>query len=272
MSNSPVTVKKKRFPVTLEQPGQKTMVRENLLKPDWMSIPPKKIVQTRFARTEVIGARGNALDALRLRMVQRLAASGIRNQLVLGAMGSVPRHIFVDAALANQSYEDTSLPIGLEQTISKPSVVARMLDLVMPRACGERLGNVLDIGTGCGYQAAVLSLLASKVCSVERLKGLHERARINLRPLAMKNVHLIYGDGLQGFAAGAPYDVIIAAAGGDEIPHAWLEQLNIGGVLIAPMSSGLGEQVLVKVVREASGWQRTVLDAVQFVPLKSGIA
>lgn len=272
MNNSSVTTKKKRFPVTLEQTALKTTARDNPHKPDWFTLAPKKNITAYSVHSEgTAGSRGYALDALRVRMVQRLAALGIRNQLVLDAMAAVPRHIFVDTALANQSYEDTSLPIGLEQTISKPSVVARMLELIMP-VSGERLGNVLDIGTGCGYQAAVLSLLASKVCSMERLKGLHERARSNLRPLALKNVHLIYGDGMQGFAASAPYDVIIAAAGGDDIPQAWLEQLSIGGALIAPMTLVKGQQALVKVVREVGGWKKTVLDAVQFVPLKSGIA
>ena len=151
-------------------------------------------------------------------MVQRVAATGITAAPVLQALQAVERHRFVDSALVNQAYEDTSLPIGLGQTISKPSVVARMLQLLLgaPGAKGG-LGRVLEIGTGCGYQAALLGQMAREVYSMERLRGLHERARSNLRPLRLTNVHLILGDGMQGYAPGAPYAAIIAAAGGDPL-------------------------------------------------------
>jgi protein-L-isoaspartate(D-aspartate) O-methyltransferase len=135
--------------------------------------------------------------AVRARMVQKLAAQGVSDAQVLAAMGAVERHRFVDSALVNQAYEDTSLPIGLGQTISKPSVVARMIELLRNGAAGK-LGRVLEIGTGCGYQAAVLSLLASEVYSIERLRGLHDKARENLRPLRLPNVHLLFGDGMAG--------------------------------------------------------------------------
>src|SRR3954447_19165356 len=142
-----------------------------------------------------LAAAGVGLDsqAIRTRMVQKLAAAGIANAGVLAAMGAVERHRFVDSALVNQAYEDTSLPIGLGQTISKPSVVARMIELLLagrPIASGK-LGRVLEIGTGCGYQAAVLSVVASEVYSIERLRGLHEKARENLRHFRLANVHLI---------------------------------------------------------------------------------
>ena len=211
----------------------------------------------------------------RARMVQLLAAEGIRDAQVLGAMGAVDRHHFVDGALVPQAYEDTALPIGLGQTISKPSVVARMAELLMQgglRGEGGRLGRVLDIGTGCGYQALVLGQLASEVYSIERLRELHEKARANLRPLRVANVHLILGDGMAGFAKGAPYAGIIAAAGGEAVPEAWIEQLAYGGRIVAPIAHGPSQQALVVVDKSRQGIQQTILETVNFVPLKSGIA
>ena len=220
---------------------------------------------------------GIGLDsaAVRARMVQRLAANGtVTVPQVLQAMGSVERHRFVDSALANQSYEDTSLPIGLGQTISKPSMVARMAELLLgaPGARAQGLGRVLEIGTGCGYQAAVLSLLASEVYSIERIRGLHEKARSNLRPLRLANVHLLFGDGMLGYAKGAPYAGIVAAAGGNAIPDQWCDQLAIGGRLVAPVAGADGRQVLLVVDKTSNGFEQSVLEAVHFVPLKSGIA
>ena len=214
---------------------------------------------------------GVGLDSqtVRSRMVDKLAKQGVQDVAVLAAMGQVERHRFVDTALANQAYEDTSLPIGLGQTISKPNVVARMLELLR-EGKGERLGRVLEIGTGCGYQAAVLSHLASEVYSIERLRGLHEKARENLRHFRLANVHLLFGDGMEGFAKGAPYAAIIAAAGGDAIPSAWIEQLAVGGRLVAPMQTASGQQALVVIDKTAQGLRQTVLEAVHFVPLKSG--
>ena len=213
-------------------------------------------------------------QAVRQRMVQKLAAQGIQSASVLAAMGQVERHAFVDSGLVNQSYEDTSLPIGLGQTISKPSVVARMLDLLLqaPIVAQGGLGRVLEVGTGCGYQAAVLSLLAREVYSIERLRGLHEKARDNLRPMRLSNLHLLLGDGMEGFAKGAPYAGIVAAAGGDAVPQAWCDQLAVGGRLVAPTVMAAGKQALVVIDKTAQGLQQTVLEAVHFVPLKSGIA
>jgi protein-L-isoaspartate(D-aspartate) O-methyltransferase len=211
------------------------------------------------------------MQPARLAMVKKLEAQGVRHPVVLAAMRHVHRHGFVDSALVNQAYEDTSLPIGLGQTISKPSVVARMVELL----CHDRetkLGRVLEIGTGCGYQAAVLSQVASEVYSIERLKGLHERARANLRAFRISNLHLLFGDGTQGFAQGAPYAAIIAAAGGEDIPQAWLDQLALGGRLVAPAVMPSGQQHLVVIDKTHRGLLRTELEAVHFVPLKSGIA
>lgn len=218
-----------------------------------------------------------ASDAVRARMVQKLAAQGIADQRVLRAMGTVERHRFVDSALVNQAYEDTSLPIGLGQTISKPNVVARMIELLMgaPALAGkpqDKLGRVLEIGTGCGYQAAVLNHVATEVYSIERLRGLHERARANLRHFRLATVHLMLGDGMIGYAKGAPYAGIIAAAGGEAVPEAWIEQLAVGGRIVAPTHSAKGGQALVVIDKTPRGLERLILEAVHFVPLKSGIA
>jgi len=212
--------------------------------------------------------------AVRSNMVRKLAQQGGSDPLVLAAMQAIERHRFVDTALVNQAYEDTSLPIGLGQTISKPGVVSRMLELLRNGAPGK-LGRVLEIGTGCGYQAAVLSQLALEVYSIERLRGLHDKARDNLRHLALPNLHLLFGDGMVGYAKGAPYAAIIAAAGGEAVPQAWVDQLAMGGRLVAPVAAGAGtpgRQALVVIDRTPQGLQQTVLEAVHFVPLKSGVA
>ena len=207
-------------------------------------------------------------------MVALLRTQGIASQAVLQAMGTVERHRFVDSALAAQAYEDTSLPIGLGQTISKPGVVARMAELAVgaPALADGGAQRLLEIGTGCGYQAAVLGRLAREVYSMERLRGLHEKARENLRPFRIPNVHLILGDGRAGYARGAPYGAIVAAAGGDAVPDAWCEQLAVGGRIVAPVVTASGAQALVVVERHAAGWRRLVLEPVHFVPLKSGLA
>ena len=225
------------------------------------------------APAKVAAPVGVGLDsgAVRARMVRKLAEQGVRDAAVLDAMGRVERHRFVESALVNQAYEDTSLPIGLGQTISKPNVVARMIELLREGQTGK-LGRVLEIGTGCGYQAAVLSHVATEVYSIERLKGLHEKARENLRPFRLHNVHLIFGDGMLGYPKGAPYAGIISAAGGDNVPEAWLEQLAEGGRLVAPTITPAGHQALVVMRKTARGIERHVLEAVHFVPLKSGVA
>lgn len=229
------------------------------------------------ARPLVSSTPAMASDAVRARMVHKLAAQGIGDARVLRAMGLVERHAFVDSALVNQAYEDTSLPIGLGQTISKPNVVARMVELLLgaPALAGkpnDKLGRVLDIGTGCGYQACVLSHVASEVYSIERLRALHERARANLRPFRLSTVHLLLGDGRLGYAKGAPYAGIVAAAGGEDVPPEWLEQLAVGGRIVAPTQSANGGQALVVIDKNARGTERRMLEAVHFVPLKSGIA
>ena len=144
------------------------------------------------------------------------------------------------------------------------------LDLLM-QGRSQRLGRVLEVGTGCGYQAAVLAQLATEVYSIERLRGLHEKARENLRPLRLPNVHLLLGDGMLGYPKGAPYAAIIAAAGGQAVPTAWTEQLAIGGRLVAPVLTSAGSQALVVIDRQQDGLRQIVLEPVHFVPLKSGV-
>jgi len=241
--------------------------------------PQRPLQEAAQAARRQLAPAGVGLDseAVRTRMVMRLAAEGVRCEPVLAAMGAVPRHLFVDSALMAQAYEDTSLPIGLGQTISKPAVVARMLALLVERpgvATGRApLGRVLEIGTGCGYQAAVLAQLARSVFSIERLKPLQERARANLDAAGVPGVRLVWGDGRLGHSPNAPYDTIVSAAGGEELPAAWVEQLALGGRLVAPLHSPAdGGQVLVVIDRTASGLHRSVHDAVHFVPLKSGTA
>ena len=238
--------------------------------------PAARRPATGGAGVRAVAPAGVGLDsqAVRARMVQKLAAQGVSDARVLAAMNAVERHRFVDSALVNQAYEDTSLPIGLGQTISKPNVVARMIELLLgaPGASAGRMGRVLEVGTGCGYQAAVLSHVAAEVYSIERLRGLHERARENLRPFRLANVHLLFGDGMAGFAQGAPYAGIIAAAGGEAVPAQWTDQLAEGGRIVAPMVMANGQQALVIVDKTAGRLTQAVLEGVHFVPLKSGIA
>ena len=228
-------------------------------------------IDANFARFSMLQPDTSGFSSARQKMVDQLARQGVTDARVLAAMGAVERHRFVDSALASQAYVDTSLPIGLGQTISKPNVVARMLELLCAHA-GGKLGRVLEIGTGCGYQAALLSQLADEVYSMERLRGLHDKAIENLRFLRLPNVHLLFGDGMPGYARGAPYAAIIAAAGGAAIPTAWTDQLAVGGRLVAPVHTSAGEQALVLVEKTSRGITQTMLEAVSFVPLKSGVA
>ncbi len=214
-------------------------------------------------------ARGIGFTSQRTRdrMIERLRAKGIGDEAVLSAMGSVPRHLFVEEAIASRAYEDTALPIGFEQTISQPFVVARMIELVR---AGRTLGRVLEVGTGCGYQAAVLAAIAAEVYSIERIAGLHEKARSNLRPMRIANLRLAHGDGAKGLPDAAPFDAIILAAAAAQLPQALLGQLAVGGRLIAPL--GVKEQALCMIERTHRGYVEQWLDPVRFVPLRGGKA
>ncbi|MCC7549502.1 MAG: protein-L-isoaspartate(D-aspartate) O-methyltransferase [Burkholderiales bacterium] len=208
---------------------------------------------------------GMTSQRTRLRMVERLREAGIQDEQVLAAMAEIPRHIFVDEALAHRAYEDIALPIGFGQTISTPLVVARMLELVR----GARsLGKVLEIGTGCGYQAAVLSRLAREVYSVERISPLLMKARVRLRELRIANVRLKHADGHFGLKEFAPFDAIVMAAAASHVPDALLEQLAEGGRLIMPL--GTREQYLTLVEHTDQEFSYKTLEEVRFVPLLPG--
>ncbi len=262
-----------RFPLALNQVGRSAgpaKARETLR-------PQRHLHEAAKDARAQAAPQGLGLDSalVRQRMLQRLRAEGQRCEPVLHAMGQVPRHQFIDTALATQAYEDTSLPIGHGQTISKPSVVARMLALLFDgqsaRDAGH-LGRALEVGTGCGYQAALLAQLARRVVSIERLRPLFDKAQANLAAWRFDHLRLVFGDGMLGHAPNAPYDSIVAAAGGADLPALWLDQLAVGGRLVAPMQrSGGRGQVLVVVDRRASGLVRSEHEAVHFVPLKSGI-
>lgn len=260
-----------RFPAVLHQVAPTASRGATTLRPQ----RPVDEAARDLRRQSVPTGLGLDSASVRQRMVDRLRLDGVRCEPVLQAMASLDRHRFVDTALATQAYEDTSLPIGLGQTISKPSVVARMIEwLFLGEGARERgsLGRVLEVGTGCGYQTAVLSPLASQVVSIERLNPLHELAKKHLRALQVPRCVLLHGDGMLGHAPRAPYDSIIAAAGGEDLPQAWLDQLAVGGRIVAPAAAAGGRgQVLVIVDRLPQGLRRTVGETVQFVPLKSGI-
>lgn len=208
-------------------------------------------------------------DAIRKAMTARVAKQGVTDSKVLAAMEAVPRHLFMEPALASQAYIDASLPIGYHQTISQPYIVARMIEVMRNNNSAGVLNRVLEIGTGCGYQAAVLSLVAKEVYSIERIKGLHELAKSNLRPMRVANIRLHYGDGMLGLPQAAPFDGIILAAAGLEVPQALLEQLTIGGRLVAPV--GDRHQVLQLIERVSKyEWKSSTLEDCHFVPLRPG--
>ena len=216
-----------------------------------------------------IAGIGMTSQRTRERMIERLRAEGIRDERVLAAMASVPRHLFVEEALASRAYEDTALPIGFGQTISQPYVVARMIEALAEE---RELGKVLEVGTGCGYQAAVLAQLAGEVYSIERILGLLERARANLLGLKLAHLRVVYGDGGLGLEQAAPFDSIVVAAASALVPQALLRQLAPNGRLIIPLRQHGAAQRLVLVARSVRGFTETVLESVRFVPLGAGKA
>ncbi len=210
---------------------------------------------------------GMTSQRTRMRLVERLRSQGIVDEVVLAVMGEVPRHLFVDEALASRAYEDISLPLGFGQTISSPFTVARMTSLARG---GSTLNKVLEIGTGCGYQTAILSRLAKEVYSMERLAPLLAKARRNLREVRVTNARLRHGDGLLGIVEAAPFDAIILTAAATHVPDALREQLSVGGRMVLPMSIK-NEQRLCVFERTAQGYSETRMDQVKFVPLLPGV-
>ncbi len=203
----------------------------------------------------------------RERMLVRLREQGIKDEVVLHAMGEIPRHIFVDDALSTRAYEDVALPIGFAQTISQPYIVARMTEILRN---GKQLNKVLEVGTGCGYQTAVLSKVAKEVLSVERIRPLLMKARGHLRTLKCSNVKLDHADGSNGLSAYAPFDGIIVTAAASHVPQELLEQLAVGGRMVIPV--GTSTQILHLIEKTATDYKQTKLEPVKFVPLLGGIS
>lgn len=281
-------LKKPKGPAKPTQPGLRiatktTEVKAPSLVPRWGADAAKKEeVKAPVKRLSTYAAKpvskatgasaGLASDRTRARMVERLGTQGIRNTTVLSAMREIPRHQFVDEALASRAYEDSALPIGHQQTISQPFVVARVIELalslVQPTDPPRPL-SALEVGCGCGYQAAVMARCFGRVVSVERIKALADLARANLRSLRLSNLKLIYGDGLVAAAADGPFDVILMSAGMPTIPQELVGQLAVGGVLVAPI--GAPEQRLVAVQRVGETEFKTqAFDLVRYVPVIRG--
>ncbi len=209
---------------------------------------------------------GMTSQRTRERLIERLYEEGLSNPHVLEVIRRTPRHLFVDEALAHRAYEDTALPIGHNQTISQPYIVGRMTELLL--AAGP-LDKVLEIGTGCGYQTAVLAQLVERVFTVERIQALQDRAKERLAELNLRNVVYRWGDGWEGWSALAPYNGIIVTAAAADVPQALLDQLAIGGRLVIPVGTGETQELLL-IIREEEGYTRHVLDLVRFVPLLNG--
>ncbi len=285
-----MTDKSKRFPLSLSsiaekapRNGVRTEPQRKVVTPQTATLnasqhskrtvtPARPVeVPRKTAAAPVATERATPLvsESVRKAMTARVAKQGVKDSKVLAAMDAVPRHLFMEPALASQAYIDASLPIGYHQTISQPYIVARMIEVMRNNQQGGVLNRVLEIGTGCGYQAAVLSLVAKEVYSIERIKGLHELAKANLRPMRVANIRLHYGDGMLGLPQAAPFDGIILAAAGLEVPQALLEQMTIGGRLVAPV--GERHQVLQLIERVSKfEWKSSTLEDCHFVPLRPG--
>lgn len=217
--------------------------------------------------SERLSGIGMTSQRTRMRMVARLRENGIGDETVLNVMNEIPRHIFVEEALASRAYEDIALPLGFGQTISQPYIVARMTELL---AGGQPMGKVLEIGTGCGYQTAILAKLSREVYSVERLAQILAKARKNLRELRITNVRFKHTDGHRGIPEGAPFDRIIVTAAATHVPQELKEQLAVGGRMVVPM--GTRQQYLCLIERGPRGFKESKLDEVKFVPMLSGLS
>jgi protein-L-isoaspartate(D-aspartate) O-methyltransferase len=208
---------------------------------------------------------GMTSQRTRERLIQRLADQGVNNTRVLDVIRTTPRHLFLDEAMAHRAYEDVALPIGFQQTLSQPYVVARMTELLL---AGGPLARVLEIGTGSGYQTAILAQLVDEVFSVERIKALQQKARQRLRQLKLRNVQLHHADGGMGWAEYGPFDGIVVTAAPERIPEELLLQLAVGGRMVVPVGGDV--QHLQIVTRTNEGYETEIVEAVYFVPLRSG--
>jgi protein-L-isoaspartate(D-aspartate) O-methyltransferase len=210
---------------------------------------------------------GMTSQRTRDRLVERLRAEGIQNQRVLEVIRTTPRHMFIDEALAHRAYEDTALPIGQGQTISQPYIVARMTEIIIEQGIPDK---VLEVGTGSGYQSAILSRLVPKVYTVERINGLLMKARDCHRALRLTNIYAKHSDGSWGWPEKAPYPAIIVTAAPKHVPESLLEQLSVGGRMVIPVGTISGAQSLKLITRTNSGYEQKTLNAVRFVPLLDG--
>lgn len=210
---------------------------------------------------------GMTSQRTRSRLVERLREKGVQEESVLAAIESIPRHIFVDEALAHRAYEDTALPIGMGQTISQPYIVARMTEILVDSGI---MGNVLEIGTGCGYQTSILSKVSFQVFTIERIEALQKLAVNRFKELAFRNVSHKHGDGFFGWPEHAPFDAIIVTAAPDNIPPMLIEQLAVGGRMVIPVSLPTGDQQLILIKKTTEGMEQSEVEMVKFVPLLSG--
>lgn len=211
---------------------------------------------------------GMTSQRTRDRLINRLREQGIADEAVLNVMREMPRHIFIDEALSHRAYEDTALPIGYNQTISQPYIVAKMTELLLAAGPLER---VLEVGTGSGYQTAILAKLVGQLYSVERIRPLQEKARQRLQLLKIRNVQLKHSDGGMGWPEKAPFDGILAACAPEEVPEELKQQLKVGGRLIIPVGGSRGQQLKLVVRESEDTFTTEVLEAVKFVPLLSGV-
>lgn len=223
----------------------------------------------RLGKQDLLGI-GMTSQRRRDQLIERLRTKGVVNEDVLGVMRNMPRHLFVDEAMANRAYEDCSLPIGFGQTISQPFIVARMTESVLGPDPQQRPRRILEVGTGSGYQAAVLSMLVEQVYTVERIKELHLRTRELLRHLQLRNIHVKHADGTWGWPEQAPYDAIVVTAAPENVPDSLMEQLAVGGRLVIPVGASGQPQHLKLIKKTAAGVEPEDLEAVSFVPFLQG--
>lgn len=223
----------------------------------------------KLGKSDLLGI-GMTSQRRRNQLVERLREEGIKNEEVLRVIGNMPRHLFVDEAMANRAYEDSALPIGFGQTISQPFIVARMTEAVLGDNPAEKPQKVLEIGTGSGYQAAILSMLVARVYTVERIQELYKRAQELMQRLQLRNIQCKYDDGTIGWPQQAPFDAIIVTAAPSQVPEALLEQLAVGGRMVIPVGEHGQPQRLYRIERTAEGFMRRELELVSFVPFLSG--